>query len=530
MIKMKRILLLLLVIGIFELVNAQDKSITNQEGIESEISITTNPNNPDEIIISSMGHNSPIIIYTSNDGGDNWNQSSFGNGLADPNLTYGDNNTAYLTFLDFGSTLEMSLGKSSDNGNTWEIVPLTLDGKAADRPWLKRDNNLSSPFYGNKYISYFHPEDDNEIHIVKIDNEDMIGSNHSIHETTFDYVQNPAMDIALDGTIVICFIAESSNGQRKIVAVHSKDGSQTFSTDSHVSDIYMFDSNGNPVSDVIGFAPGPASRIGNSLQMAIDKSTGPNSGRVYLSWTDFIKNTPEEGMNIYLSYSDDNGISWSTPTIVNDDLIQGSHQYYAGIDVNPSGILCLSWYDRRTDPIDNALTDFYFTHSIDGGSSFKPSAKVNSITSDHTAITNGATTFGVGEYTSLTTTDKNAYVVWADGRENNGNMDVYFAKIALDNINSIKEQKLYATITIRKIFPNPIKGTFVQLDIDTKKQQNIDIQLLNIHGQVIQNFPDKLEHIGINTIDLNLKGLSSGKYIIRISHEDGIATQKLLIH
>ena len=47
-----------------------------------------------------MGNNLPIILYTSTDGGLSWNQTSFGSGIADPVLTYGDNNTAYLTFLD----------------------------------------------------------------------------------------------------------------------------------------------------------------------------------------------------------------------------------------------------------------------------------------------------------------------------------------------------------------------------------------------------------------------------------------------
>ncbi|MGC6431153.1 MAG: hypothetical protein ACON5F_08940 [Jejuia sp.] len=409
--------------------NAHDIKVTN-EGLNSEITITTNPKNYNEIVIASMRNGSPIIINTSNDGGKSWKQSAFAKGIADPVLTYGDNNTAYLTYLDFDKNMVMSLATSTDGGKNWQAKALQLDGKAADRQWIKRDNSKNSPYYGSLYLSYFHPEDGLDIHIIKVDKEGNVGENHKVHSTTYPYVQNPTLDVSIKGDIVICFVAGDKNGRRKIMAVHSTDGSKTFSKESLVSEIYMF-KEGKHVSDVIGFGPGDANRLGNSLQMAIDKSKGPYSGRVYLTWTDFVKNKPEEGMNVLLSHSDNHGITWSTPMIVNDDNIASSHQYYSAIDVNPSGVVCLSWYDRRSDPANDVLTDFYFSHSTDGGATFQKSIKVNSETSDHTAVTNGLMTFGVGEYNALASNENEAYVVWADGRENNGDMNIYFAKVKL---------------------------------------------------------------------------------------------------
>lgn len=521
----------LLIIALVFLTNnllAQDTGVTEQSGIESEITIAVNPANEDEIIIASMGSNSPILIYTSADGGSSWSQSSFGNGIADPVLTYGDNNTAYLTFLDFDNTLEMSLAQSTDAGLNWDIDKLTLDGMAADRQWIKRDNFSNSPFYGNIYLSYFHPEGGRDIHVVKIDAAGSVGTNHPIHTTAYDYVQNPAIDIAPTGAVVICFIAEDANGNRKIVSVNSTDGTATFSSESTVSTIYMFE-NGNPVADVVGFAPGDASRLGNSLQLAMDKSTGPYAGRAYITWTDFTENNPEEGMNIYLSFSDDNGVSWSIPKIVNDDNVASSHQYYSGIDVNPLGIVCLSWYDRRSDPAKDALTDFYFTCSADGGENFQNSVKVNSETSDHAAVTDGLVTFGVGEYTSLATTFTDSYVVWSDGRTNDGDMDVYFAKVSLDNINSINEIQLSPNLIIENLFPNPVSSKTIRLTLNTLFTGEIEVSILTTNGQIVSHEKRFLPRVGENTIPIGLQNFPSGSYIVEIKYPDGVATKKFVV-
>jgi hypothetical protein len=520
--------LVLFVVSCWSYLTAQEVGVTQQPGIESEITITTNPNNTDEIIISSMSSGSPIIVYRSGDGGDSWRQSSFGEGVADPVLTYGDNNTAYLTFLDFDNTLEMSLAESTNGGASWDIETLALDGLAADRQWIKRDNSAVSPNYGNIYISYFHPESGFDIHLVKIDEEGNVGDNLPIHTTAYDYVQNPAMDITLSGAVVVAFLAEGADGNRKIMAVNSTDGGQTFSTESAISDIHMFQ-NGSPVTDVVGFAPGDNSRLGNSLQMAIDKSDGEHSGRVYMTWTDFVENNPDEGMNIYLSFSDDNGVTWSSPKIVNDDDVPSSHQYYSGIDVNPSGVLCLSWYDRRVDPENDALTDFYCSFSLDGGATFQNSVKVNSETSDHAAVTEGANTFGVGEYTAIASSQTEAYVVWSDGRANNGDLNVYFATVSLAPLSNVRETSLSPELIINELFPNPVLNGRIQLKVNTSHQGAVEVSIININGQIMKQEKMLITETGHTTLGIDVSDLSNGSYLLEIKHNNGIASKKFIV-
>lgn len=430
--KRSQIILLLFLSNLLFVLHAQEVKVS-QTGSNAEISIAVNPRLKKEIIITSMQSGGPIGVYTSENGGKSWQQSNFGKGKADPVVTYGVNNTAAIAYLDFDQTMTMYLAKSNDVGKNWHIQELNLDGIAADRPWIKSDNFKRSPYYGNVYLSYFHPENGADIHFVSVDKNNVVSKNKPIHTKPYPYVQNPVMGITKSGTILVCFTVGDADGTRKIVTVNTVDGGKTFSDETVVSDIYMF-KEGQQLTDVIGFAPGRLSRLGNSLQLAVDNSKGRFSGRAYLTWTDFVKDDVEEGMNVYLSHSDDHGATWSKPKIVNDDEVPSSHQYYSAIDVNKKGVVCISWYDRRKDPKNDALTDFYFSCSTDGGTTFKKSIKINFETADHSALDKGMTTFGVGEYTTLATTKKEAYLVWADGRENDGNTSIYFARVKLNKL------------------------------------------------------------------------------------------------
>ena len=261
--------------------------------------------------------------------------------------------------------------------------------------------------------------------------------------------------------------------------------------------------------------------------MAIDKSNGPFEGRVYLSWTDFVENNPNEGMNVYLSYSDDNGLTWSVPKIVNDDNVPSSHQYYSGIDVNPNGVLCLSWYDRRSDPGDDALTDFYFTLSEDGGNTFANSVKVNSLSSDHNAFTVG---LGVGEYVTLAASESFAHLVWADGRNNDDNLNVYWAKINLDNILDVNELSLKPTTSVLALSPNPVSSGEIKIELNLIEPSEIEFSVMTTEGKRVFNSDKKDYLIGDHAIPVALGSLSSGMYLLEVKHKKGTIIRKFMVN
>ena len=92
----------------------------------------------------------------------------------------------------------------------------------------------------------------------------------------------------------------------------------------------------------------------------------PYYGRVYIMWGDQSKIL---GGEIYLSYSDNKGKTWSEPSRIS----QGgkSDQFLPWITVDPtSGYLYAVYYDRR-NTTEETETNTYFAWSKDGGESWE---------------------------------------------------------------------------------------------------------------------------------------------------------------
>lgn len=510
---------------------SQETMISHQDGIESEITIAINPNNDDQLVVAAMnlgGSNQACLIFFSENAGQTWQQSTQSMGMADPVLAYGDNGRVQMAYLDFGSTLEVNLATSTNNGQTWATQTLALDGLAVDRPWIQIDNTLSSPYYGRTFMAYYHPESPSGIHFVAVEEDGTVGVNHAVHASPFLHTQNPALSVDSSGVTTVCFLAKDNQSGFGIQTAISIDGGATFAPGAKVTDINMFDQNNNPVTNVVGFGPGDSSRLGISLQMAVDNSGGSFDGRLYLTWTDFSQGDPQDGMDIYLSFSDDHGTAWSAPTIVNDDGVESTHQYYSGIDVNDQGVLSLCWYDRRSDAVNDALTDIYFTYSSDGAATFYPNVKLNSVSSDHTAITTGMTTFGVGEYTGITSSSSFAYPVWADGRNNDGEMDVYLAKVSLETVVSVDEVRLITGIRLLEAKPNPATDHTV-VDFYLSEAGPTKLEVFDLAGHRVKSLVREFREAGNHSVFFRSSDLPSGLYFCRLEFGRQTDTRKLVL-
>jgi subtilisin-like proprotein convertase family protein len=212
----------------------------------------------------------------------------------------------------------------------------------------------------------------------------------------------------------------------------------------------------------------PSSPIGISpgIVMASDNTLGsfsPYQGRIYAAFVgyfnviiDGVKN-PTTNTDIFLTYSDDGGRTWSTPEVVNDDagatdggsaaaenplsddIFTGRTQFQPEIAVDPvTGTVVLSWRDARDDAA-NARVATYLTTSIDGGQTFSaqtyanPSlTAINSINgqtvvvgpeSDNESGGNSNTDhlFGYGTQMGLAVFNGQVYPVWA-GNLNKGHI------------------------------------------------------------------------------------------------------------
>ena len=200
----------------------------------------------------------------------------------------------------------------------------------------------------------------------------------------------------------------------------------------------------------IGISPG--------IVMASDNTLGsfsPYQGRIYAAFVGYFNvkidgiQNPTDNTDIFLTYSDDGGRTWSPPEVVNDDasvtdgssesaenfttpdIFTGRVQFQPEIAVDPvTGTVVLSWRDGRDDAA-RARVATYLTTSIDGGQTFSAQTYANPAYTAINAITgqtvvvgpqsdnessgnsNRATLLGYGPQMGLAVFNGQIYPVWS---------------------------------------------------------------------------------------------------------------------
>ncbi|MFT5148864.1 MAG: hypothetical protein ACI86P_001548, partial [Flavobacteriales bacterium] len=92
-------------------------------------------------------------------------------------------------------------------------------------------------------------------------------------------------------------------------------------------------------------------------------------------------------------------------------------------------------------------------------------------------------------------------------------------------------EEISSNIQEIKLYPNPVID-YVNLEFEVASElKETEIKLLNITGQVVKNVYSGSLNVGKNTFLIeDLNNLSSGKYIISISSENGILTKNLVVN
>jgi hypothetical protein len=181
--------------------------------------------------------------------------------------------------------------------------------------------------------------------------------------------------------------------------------------------------------------------------LAWDRTGGVHNGRVYLVYTLEVKNE-SDNMDIMLSHSDDQGMTWSAPVRVNDDATKNS-QFMPKISLDPtSGNLAVVWYDSRndlglggpgdTDGVPNDDAQFWGAFSTDGGQTFSRNIQISAGTSNSHDSGNH---IDYGDYTGLSFYGGIAHPAWSDNSNSTGTnpdgmlhqLDVFTAAVPLQS-------------------------------------------------------------------------------------------------
>jgi hypothetical protein len=172
----------------------------------------------------------------------------------------------------------------------------------------------------------------------------------------------------------------------------------------------------------------PEMKIDSGIGLAYDLSGGVHHDRVYMVYSDENINESND-IDTLVRYSDDDGLSWSGPVRVNDDL-SGRSQFLPRIAVDPSsGIVGVSWYDARNDSA-NEHVQVFAAVSGDGGESFGANVRV----SDGTSFHRNGWNLDYGGYAGLAFFGGTLFPVWADNSAALNNFEVYTDRVVVAEV------------------------------------------------------------------------------------------------
>ena len=413
--------------------------VSNECGPQSETFITVNTSKVKNL---AGGSNEifrlPMRAYASFDGGSTWTGTDAplppakgSNGIdfgSDPSLVFDTRGNLFYSYIVvfFGNGngingTEMAVAKSTDGGKSFPAATFFgLSGGSDhfnDKPMITADRNARSPFRDNIYVAWDAASGGSIGGGIRVATSTDHGASFTV--TRADDPSGPGRSIGavpFVGPNGELYVAWNDYAANAIMFNRSYDGGATWGTPVIVS----------PKTLAFDIAIPAISFRGALLYPACDtdRSGGTHNGRLSCTWMDL---TPRGVTDIFASFSDDNGATWSLPQTVTDPLGFAVDRFYPWLSVDATnGAVNISFYDTRND-ITGAryMTDVYFTQSGDGGVTWRhPNTRVSSASSNehdcNGVIPCAAINYGnqYGDYTGLVSYGGVSHPIWTDSRNN----------------------------------------------------------------------------------------------------------------
>jgi len=386
--------------------------------------IAADPTNQERITVGSdnpqCSPNSGLDFFLSGDGGLDWNSFCMSPVFSgnqeyipdvDPVLGYDRNGAAYIGGFYIDNSGRASFGfegfqKSSDGVN-WSTpkAAVILQDYDPEYCWMAVDDSAASPYVNSVYVScvMVGPLNRNTSNQVLVAHSNDGGAtwqqvNVAPAQLAPDVDRNTAVTVGGDGTVYLSWMFCNSgpyvcdNNKGYMVFSKCSDGGDTWSKPSLISGVTL---HGVP-NTFIGVPDTPS--------IAVDNSNGPHSGNLYVvmyNWTGAF-------MQVVVARSTDGGSTWSKPVPVAPGITHD--QFLPWISVSPTGLVGVSWLDRRNDPA-NIDYQAYAAISTDGGESFQTNVQLTTGFSDPNAMMGSS----IGSYTGNTWDGPNYFLAaWMD--------------------------------------------------------------------------------------------------------------------
>jgi len=413
--------------------------VSNECGPQSETYITVNTGKPKNL---AGGSNEifrlPMRAYATFDGGSSWSGTDAplppakgANGIdfgSDPTLVFDTQGNLFygyiVVFFGGGNGIngtEMGVAKSIDGGKSFPAATyFSFSGGSDhfnDKPMITADRSPRSSFRDNVYVAWDAANGGSSGGGIRVATSSDHGASFSV--TRADDPSGPGRSIGavpFVGPNGELFVAWNDYLAHSIIFNRSFDAGATWGTPVVISTNNLAFDIAIPSISFRGALLYPACDA--------DRSGGSHNGRLYCTWMDL---TPRGVTDIFVSFSEDNGATWSPRAAVTDALGFALDRFYPWLSVDPiNGAVNISFYDTRND-ITGAryMTDVYFTQSSDGGATWRlPNTRVSSASSNEHDCDGlfpcSAINYGnqYGDYTGLVSYNGISHPFWTDSRNN----------------------------------------------------------------------------------------------------------------
>ena len=411
---------------IVRLDDSPDVPVTGQSSTQSENSIFIDPN--DNMVALNSNNSTPSgggsvygadYLYTM-DLGETWGgsiQGPNGSNSGDPTTCIGTDGRWYVGYI--GSSSGQDISYSDDQGTSWTKVavapkPGTGWNDLADKNHMWIDAKIGSPYENHLYNSWteFGGGANNQVVIKRsIDNGETwdskivlsLGVNAGSHNQGVNLSTGPNGEVYAAWAIYDGWPQD----EKSIGFTRSLDGGATWEPSYRII---------NNIKGIRNSAVPQNMRVNSFPSMAVDASNGPNSGNIYIVWTNVGVPGANSGSDrdVYLIKSTDGGLTFGEPIRVNQDPIgQGKSHYLPWITCDASnGILSTIFYDNRN--VSNNQAETWVAVSTNAGENWED-FKVSDVSFTPTPIPGLASGY-FGDYLGIHASGGKVYPVWTDNR------------------------------------------------------------------------------------------------------------------
>ncbi len=521
---------------------------------ESEVDAAINPTDSNNMVVGDMELNLTGLqmpLYYTKNFGSTWVRNSFRPapydpqasvlGGGDPVFAYDANGKLYMTWIDLyteGTFDTIHTGMywafSTNGGQTWVRpskgyvgtgwIALNSGSQATsgidDKEWITVDRS-HSPYRNTLYVAWTHVDPGNNAVMVrrKLPGVDSMLPAVQVSSNDFKAVQYTSLGVDSKGGLHVTFMGTLDTLNYALYQVYSSDGGATFGPAVKISDADIPGTSADAVANgdvIFGIrAPGNYPCPHLSIDTAV-------TGNLYEVWNALgIDSDEQHGTDIYFSRSTDNGMTWSVPTVINNDTVTGyTDHFYPSIAVDGKGKISITWYDRREDPY-NQIGRYYIAQSTDQGNTWTNSP-VAKQPMDFNHVMDVNANFGIGEYTQVLAAPGTTIPIWTDGRDDAGNLRIYSAFLPAGNAGVERLSTISDNFSLFDNYPNPFRAQ-TKVGFQLTQPSHVRLFITDVAGKDIQTLLDGNAPAGENDFTFDGSSLANGVYYLNLITDSGAA-------